>query len=61
MPDFRNKGFGKLTASACIEECINNKLTPYWHCNVSNKPSVSVAENIGFKVEREYQVFSFQL
>ena len=60
-PEYRNKGLGKLTASACIEKCLNNNWIPYWHCNASNKPSVAVAKGVGFEIEKDYQVFSFKV
>jgi len=57
----RKQGFATLTASACIDHCVSNRLTPLWHCWDDNLPSIAVAEKVGFEKALEYTVYRFEL
>lgn len=54
IESYRNQGVAKMTASACIQYCLENQLTPVWQCNADNIPSNLVAEKVGFKNDRDY-------
>jgi RimJ/RimL family protein N-acetyltransferase len=58
---YRNQGFATLTASACVDHCVSNGLTPLWHCWEDNRPSIVVAEKVGFEKVMDYAVFRFEL
>jgi GNAT acetyltransferase len=45
----QGKKLALKVAHSFVKDCLENQITPYWDCMESNKPSVSVAENIGFK------------
>jgi hypothetical protein len=54
----QGKKLGQKVAHLFANECIENNITPYWDCMEINTPSVSVAENIGFKNEFNYIWYS---
>jgi hypothetical protein len=54
----QGKKLGQLVAHSFVKDCIENNITPYWDCMEINKPSVSVAENIGFKNKFNYIWYS---
>ena len=58
---YRNRGFAKLVASACLEYCCEHNLEPHWHCSAQNRPSALVAESIGFEEDFAYSVHSINL
>lgn len=45
----RGKNLAKKAAYYFVRDCFENKITPYWDCMEANKPSVSLAEGLGFK------------
>jgi RimJ/RimL family protein N-acetyltransferase len=61
IPVFRKRGLATQVAAACLEHGIANKHTLHWHCWAENRPSVRVAEKLGFHIEREYSVYHLQL
>jgi GNAT superfamily N-acetyltransferase len=60
VDEFRGKGYGKLTASACMEYCIENNIIPFWQCNKDNIPSNKVSESIGFEKDFQYYIENFK-
>jgi RimJ/RimL family protein N-acetyltransferase len=54
---YRRQGFAALTASAFLEHCLCNQITPYWDCWLSNTSSVATAERIGLRRLHEYSVY----
>ncbi|MHA2278941.1 MAG: GNAT family N-acetyltransferase, partial [Candidatus Kariarchaeaceae archaeon] len=36
IPEFRGKGFAKLTCSSLIDYCLENGYTPVWACRIEN-------------------------
>ncbi len=56
--NYRKKGFGILTVSATVEFCLSNGFTEIgWHCWDSNLGSITIAEKVGFELERRYFVY----
>jgi GNAT acetyltransferase len=45
----QGKKLAQTVAHSFVKDCVENHITPYWDCMEINKPSVSVAENLGFK------------
>jgi GNAT superfamily N-acetyltransferase len=60
VEDYRGNGYGKLTAAACMEYCIENNIIPFWQCDKDNIPSKKVSESIGFEKAFEYHIINFQ-
>lgn len=54
---YRNRGVATLTASAFVDYCVANGITPYWDCWDSNLPSAAVAEKVGFEMAARYAVY----
>jgi len=55
----RGKKLAQKIAISFVTDCLNNNLVPYWDCMESNKPSIAVAENIGFKNVFNYVGYEF--
>lgn len=53
-----NKLAQKLT-HAFVNECLERGMLPYWDCMEGNKPSVAVAEKVGFKNVFNYVGYEF--
>lgn len=60
IEDYRGNSYGKLTAAACMDYCIENNIIPFWQCNKTNIPSNKVSESVGFQKDFEYSVEIFQ-
>ena len=56
IPEYQNRGFATITASAFVEYCIQKGIRPHWECNLDNLASRRVAEKVGFVKELEYPV-----
>ncbi|MDI2588682.1 GNAT family N-acetyltransferase [Psychrobacillus sp. NEAU-3TGS] len=55
----RGKKLAQKIAKSFVTDCLNNNIVPYWDCMESNKPSIAVAENIGFKNVFNYIGYDF--
>lgn len=54
--DFRQKGLALACASKLILECIEKNVYPVW--DAVDTRSVSLAEKLGYRFDREYEVYS---
>ncbi|ATP40794.1 GNAT family N-acetyltransferase [Solibacillus sp. R5-41] len=61
LEEHQGKKLAQKIAQSFVEDCINNNLVPYWDCMESNKPSIAVAENLGFKIAFNYIGYEFPL
>ena len=59
LEEHQGKKLAQKIAQSFVEECLDNNMIPYWDCMESNKPSVAVAENIGFKNTFNYIGYEF--
>jgi hypothetical protein len=57
----QGKKLAQKVAHTFVEDCVKNDITPYWDCMEINKPSVSVAENIGFENTFNYIWYSIPI
>lgn len=55
-PAYRGQGFASLVAAAAVEASVDRQQVPHWHCDLDNKPSVRLAEKIGFRRAAQYTV-----
>ena len=55
----RGKKLAQNIAKSFVNDCLNNNIVPYWDCMESNKPSIAVAENLGFKNIFNYIGYDF--
>lgn len=51
---YQNRGLATLTASAFVEHCAARGIISHWDCWKNNGPSVTVAENVGFRRVSNY-------
>ena len=61
LESHQGKKLAQRVAHSFVEECLENNMVPYWDCMETNKPSVAVAENIGFRNEFNYVGYYFSL
>lgn len=58
LPHHQGKKLAQKGAHAFVQDCLENEIIPYWDCMEINEPSVSVAENIGFRNKFNYMWYS---
>lgn len=56
---YRGKGLAQKIAHLFVRDCLENNMIPYWDCMEDNKPSVAIAENIGFNNIFNYSGYAF--
>ncbi|WP_336823528.1 GNAT family N-acetyltransferase [Sporosarcina sp. USHLN248] len=57
----QRKKLAQRIAHRFVKDCLENKIIPYWDCMEMNKPSVAVAESLGFKNVFNYVGYEFPL
>ncbi|WP_090894754.1 GNAT family N-acetyltransferase [Paenibacillus sp. OK076] len=55
-PLYRRQGLALACASRLILECMSRNIHPNW--DAANLESVALAEKLGYKMEKEYEVYS---
>jgi RimJ/RimL family protein N-acetyltransferase len=53
----QHKGLGMLVACAFIDHCLKHGLVPNWDCWTNNRPSVALAEKLGFEARVEVSTY----
>ncbi|MGE8205526.1 GNAT family N-acetyltransferase [Heyndrickxia sp. NPDC080065] len=59
LEDYRGKKLAQKVAHRFVKDCLENDKVPYWDCMEVNKPSIAVAENIGFTNVFNYVGYDF--
>ncbi|MFF2016190.1 GNAT family N-acetyltransferase [Paenibacillus sp. NPDC058177] len=54
----RGQGFGFQLARNFIGDCLNRGVIPNWTCDTQNVPSFRMAQKLGFKENKKYNLFS---
>jgi RimJ/RimL family protein N-acetyltransferase len=49
LPEFRGKGFARLTCAALIDYCLENHFEPVWACKLENTGSYLLSQKLGFE------------
>jgi len=55
----QGKKLAQKLAHHFVKDCLENHMVPYWDCMELNKPSVAVAENVGFRNVFNYVGYYF--
>jgi GNAT superfamily N-acetyltransferase len=55
----RKKGLATVVAARVIQECEAQGYRPFWNASYQNVPSVALAQRLGFKTERPFDVFAW--
>lgn len=53
----RGQGLATVAAAAVLEHCLSQQIIPHWHCDLVNRPSVRVAEKLGFVPAHDYEIY----
>ncbi|GAB3059558.1 GNAT family N-acetyltransferase [Virgibacillus ainsalahensis] len=53
----RGNGLAHKLANVFIHQCLEQKVLPSWDCDISNKPSLHLAEELKFDQGEEYTIF----
>jgi RimJ/RimL family protein N-acetyltransferase len=56
---FRGQGYAPITCAYLIQVCARHGYNPIWSCDIDNEASIRVAQKLGFRQERAYQVFEY--
>ena len=56
---YRGRGYAPIACAYLIRICEWRGYGAYWSCDVDNKASIRVAEKLGFRQERVYQVLEY--
>lgn len=54
----RGQNFGFQLARNFIGDCLNRGVIPNWTCDTQNVPSFRMAQKLGFKENKKYNLFS---
>ena len=57
----QGKKLAQVLAHTYVKDCFENNIVPYWDCMEGNKPSVAVAENLGFCNTFNYIGYEFSI
>ncbi|MGE7923938.1 GNAT family N-acetyltransferase [Viridibacillus arvi] len=55
----QGKKLAQMIAHSFVKDCFENNMVPYWDCMEVNKPSVAVAESLGFCNIFNYEGYEF--
>ncbi len=58
--EYRRRGFASITASALIEECLQQGKQPNWECFWENEESTALALKLGFEQLADYPVYFWE-
>lgn len=53
----RSRGLATTAAAACLQQCRQRHIHPYWQCNRDNEPSLKVAAKLGFTPAFDYTAY----
>lgn len=57
----QGKNLAQKIAHQFVKDCLKNNQVPYWDCMESNKPSIAIAENLGFEKMSTFVGYEFSL
>lgn len=59
LKEHQGKKLAQITAHRFVKACFEQHMVPYWDCMEGNKPSVAVAESLGFSNTFNYKGYEF--
>lgn len=59
LEPYRGKKLAQKIAHSFVKDCLEKDRLPYWDCMEDNKPSITIAENIGFTSVFNYVGYYF--
>lgn len=61
LAEHQGKKLAQILAHYYVQDCFANDMTVYWDCMEGNKPSVAVAEKLGFRNTFNYIGYEFPI
>ncbi|GAA0344023.1 GNAT family N-acetyltransferase [Bacillus carboniphilus] len=61
LEEHQGQKLAQKVAHAFVKDCLAHNQVPYWDCMESNKPSVAVAEKLGFCNTFNYDGYEFSM
>ncbi len=61
LKEFRRKGLSQACCEAFIDNSLSNNIIPRWECMSSNIASQKLAEKLGFKKSKVYNLYSIEI
>ncbi|REK77681.1 GNAT family N-acetyltransferase [Paenibacillus paeoniae] len=61
LESHQGKKLAQHIAQSFVQECLDTNGVPYWDCMEMNKPSIAVAERLGFKNIFSYTGYEFSI
>jgi RimJ/RimL family protein N-acetyltransferase len=58
---YRGRGYAPITCAYLIEACELRGYQAYWSCDADNPASIRVAQKLGFRQEKAYQILEYSL
>jgi RimJ/RimL family protein N-acetyltransferase len=56
---YRGRGYAPITCAYLIQVLEQRGYRPYWSCDVDNPASIRVAQKLGFRQEKAYQILAY--
>jgi RimJ/RimL family protein N-acetyltransferase len=56
---YRGRGYAPIACAHLIQVCDRRGYRAYWSCDVDNLASIRVAQKLGFRQERAYQILEY--
>jgi len=57
---YRGQGYAPIVCAYLIEECERRGYQAYWSCDAEHTASIRVAQKLGFRHERAYQIIEYE-
>jgi RimJ/RimL family protein N-acetyltransferase len=56
---YRGRGYAPIACAYLIQVCDRRGYQPYWSCDVDNPASIRVAQKLGFRQQKAYQILEY--
>lgn len=56
---YRRRGYASIACAYLIQTCENQGYQAYWSCDADHQASIRVAQKLGFRQARGYQIFEY--
>jgi RimJ/RimL family protein N-acetyltransferase len=57
--NYRGRGYAGIACAYLIQICENKGYQAYWSCDADHQASIRVAQKLGFRQTRAYQVYEY--
>jgi RimJ/RimL family protein N-acetyltransferase len=57
---YRGHGYAPITCAYLIQACEQRGYQAYWSCDFDNQASIRVAQKLGFRQKKAYQILEYR-